>query len=41
MWKNETVLIDIDVAARRLAAFVQGYTFEQFVADEKTWSTVL
>jgi len=41
MWKDETILLDIDVAARRITGFVEGYTFEQFVADEKTWSAVL
>lgn len=41
MWKDETTLLDIDVAARRVAGFVQGFTFEQFVADERTWSAVL
>lgn len=41
MWKDEVTLQDIDVAARRIAEFIQGYTFDQFVADEKTWSAVL
>jgi uncharacterized protein with HEPN domain len=41
MWKDETTLLDIDVAARRIAGFVQGFAFEQFVADERTWSAVL
>jgi len=41
MWKDETTLLDIDVAAQRVAEFVQGHTFERFTADEKTWSAVL
>lgn len=41
MWKDETTLLDIDVAAQRIAEFVHGYTFEHFTADEKTWSAVL
>jgi uncharacterized protein with HEPN domain len=41
MSKDETTLLDIEVAAQRIAEFVQGYTFERFVADEKTWSAVL
>jgi uncharacterized protein with HEPN domain len=41
MWKDETTLGDIDIAAQRIAQFVGGYTFEQFVEDEKTWSAVL
>jgi uncharacterized protein with HEPN domain len=41
MWKDESILLDIDTAARRITGFVQGFTFEQFVADERTWSAVL
>jgi uncharacterized protein with HEPN domain len=41
MWKDETTLLDIDVAAQRIAEFIEGYAFERFVADEKTWSAVL
>ncbi len=41
MWKDEVTLQDIDVAARRIADFIQGYTFDRFAADEKTWSAVL
>jgi uncharacterized protein with HEPN domain len=40
MSKDETTLLDIDVA-QRVAEFVQGYTFDRFTADEKTWSAVL
>jgi uncharacterized protein with HEPN domain len=41
MWKDEATLLDIDVAAQRIAEFVHGMTFELFTADEKTWSAVL
>jgi Ribonuclease HepT-like len=41
MSKDETTLLDIDVAAQRVLEFVRGYTFERFAADEKTWSAVL
>jgi uncharacterized protein with HEPN domain len=41
MWKDEVTLQDIEVAARRIAEFIQGYTSDQFSADEKTWSAVL
>lgn len=36
-----TLLVDIDVAAERIADFVQGYTFDRFVTDDKTSSAVL
>jgi len=41
MSKDEAALLDIDVAAQRVLEFVQGYSFERFAADEKTWSAVL
>jgi len=41
MRHDEAVLLDIDMAARRITGFVQGLTFEQFIADERTWSAVL
>jgi uncharacterized protein with HEPN domain len=41
MRNDEAVLLDIDMAARRITGFVQGLTFEQFFADERTWSAVL
>ncbi len=41
MWKDESILLDIDAAARRITGFVRGFTFEQFVEDERTWSAVL
>jgi uncharacterized protein with HEPN domain len=41
MSKDETTLLDIDVAAQRIIEFVQGFSFERFAADEKTWSAVL
>ncbi len=26
MWKDESILLDIDAAARRITGFVQGFT---------------
>jgi uncharacterized protein with HEPN domain len=41
MWADQATLSDIDTAARRIIDFTRGYTFEQFLEDEKTWSAVL
>jgi uncharacterized protein with HEPN domain len=41
MRRDEVTLRDIEIAARRIAEFIQGYSVDQFAADEKTWSAVL
>jgi uncharacterized protein with HEPN domain len=41
MRNDQATRIDIDMAARRVAEFVKGYSLERFRDDDKTWSAVL
>jgi len=41
MWRDETYLLDMLLAARKVLQFAAGYDLESFLADEKVQNAVM